>query len=119
MTLRTAARQDHHAFDIVAELPDIPGPDVGLQYRHRILADLAFRQACGGRYLIHEIVDQFRDVLAAFRQRRDADRHHRQAMIEILAETTGGNLLFRLRAVEEMMRTSTWTLVVPPARWNV
>jgi len=39
---------------------------MGLQYRHRILADLPLRQSCRRRYLIHEVVDQFRNVLAAF-----------------------------------------------------
>jgi hypothetical protein len=57
--------------------------------------------------LVHEIVDQLGNVLAPLGQRRHADRHHRQPVIEILAEAPFGDLSSRLRAVEEMMRTST------------
>src|SRR5207245_227340 len=89
---RSAARQDHDAFDIVAKLPDISGPDMRLQYRHRVLTDLAFRQSGRDRNLIHEIINQFGDILAALRQRRHADRHHRKPMIEILAEAAFGDL---------------------------
>ncbi len=67
-----------------------------MQYRHRVLADLAFRQAGVGRNLIHEIVDQFGDVLAPLRQRRDADRHYRQPVIEIFAEPARGDLFFQV-----------------------
>src|SRR3954470_18500445 len=93
---RTTAGQNHHALDIVAELADVAGPDVRLQHRHRVLADLAFRQAGRRRYLVHEIVDQFRDVLAAFRQRRHADRHHREAVVEILPEAALRDLLLEV-----------------------
>src|SRR5712664_1211622 len=94
--LRTAARQDHDALDIVAKLPDVSGPDMRLQYRHRILADLAFWQAGRDRDLVHEIVDQFGNVLPALRQWRHADRHHGKPMIEIFAESPLGNLLFQI-----------------------
>ena len=36
--------------------------------------------------------DQFRDVFAPLGQRRHADRHHRQAVKEVLAELAGGDL---------------------------
>src|SRR4051812_5239127 len=64
---RTAARQNHDTLDIVAKLPDVSRPDVRLQYRHRILPDLAFRQTRRDRYLVHEITDQFGNILAALR----------------------------------------------------
>src|SRR6185312_14229479 len=94
--LRTAARQDHDPLDVVAQLPDVSGPDMGLQDRHGILPDLALRQAGRGRDLVHEIVYQFGDVLATFREWRYPDRHHRQPVIEILAETSLGDLLFQI-----------------------
>ena len=50
---------------------------------------------------------QVGNVLAPFGQRRHADRHHREAVIEILAEAAGGDLASRLRLVDETMRTST------------
>src|SRR6185312_8486321 len=93
---RTTAGQNHDALDIVAELADVAGPHMRLQYRHRILADLPLRQAGRRRYLVHEIVNQFRDVLAAFRQRRNADRHHRQPVVEILTESPFGNLFLQV-----------------------
>jgi hypothetical protein len=67
-----------------------------LQYRHRILSDLAFRQSGRDRDLIHEIVDQFGNILAALRQRRYANRHHRQPMVKILTEPPFGDLLFQI-----------------------
>src|SRR5205823_7334008 len=60
---RPAARQNHDSLDIVAELSDVSGPDVGLQYCHRVLAYLAFRYSRSHRNLIHELVDQLWNVL--------------------------------------------------------
>ncbi len=48
------------------------------------------------RDLVHEMLDQLGNVLAPLRQRRHADRHHRQAMIEVLAETALGDLGFEV-----------------------
>ena len=94
--LRAAAGQDHHPLDIVAQLADVARPDMRLQHRHRVLADLPLRQAGRERDLVHEIVDQFGNVLAPLRQRRHPDRHHRQPVIEILAEAALGDLLFEV-----------------------
>ena len=43
--IRLAARQDHQPLDVVAQLAHIAGPVMRLQHRHRVVADLALRQA--------------------------------------------------------------------------
>ena len=78
--------QNHQPFDIVAQLPDVAGPVMRLQHGHRIVADVALGQAGDLRNLRHEIFDELGNVLAPLGQRRHADRHDRQPMIEILAE---------------------------------
>ena len=65
---------------------------MGLQHCHGIIADLARRQSAGGRQAAHEVIDQHRNVIAAFGQRGDAHRHHIQAMIQVFAETPGFSL---------------------------
>ncbi len=117
--VRVAAGEDHQPLDVVAQLAHVARPVVRLQHGHRVLADAALRQAGRLRDLVHEIVDQLGNVLAPLGQRRHADRHHRQAVIEILAEAAVGDLRLEIAAVEETMRTSTDTLAVPPTRWNV
>ena len=60
----STAGQDHHPLDVVAQLADVARPDMRLQHRHRVLADLTLRQTGGERNLIHEVLDQFGNVLA-------------------------------------------------------
>src|SRR5260221_434759 len=45
-----------------------------------------------GAELAREVLDQQRDVLAALAQRRQAQHHDREPMIEIVAEATGVDL---------------------------
>ena len=87
-----AAGEDHQPLDVVAQLADVARPVVRLQHRHGVVADLALRQAGRLRNLLHEIVDEIGNVLAPLGQRRHADRHHRQPVIEVLAEAAGGDL---------------------------
>ena len=63
-----AARQDQQPFDIVAQLPHIARPVVGLQHGHRVVADAARLDAGLRRDLLHEMIDQEGDVLAPLRQ---------------------------------------------------
>ena len=67
-----------------------------LQHRHCVFADPPLRQACRCGNLIHEIFDQFRNILAPLRERRYADRHDRQPVIEVFAEFSFGNLGFEI-----------------------
>ena len=91
-----AAGQNHQPLDIVAQLAHVARPVVRLQHRHGVLADAPLGQAGRLRNLVHEIVDQVGDVLAPLGQRRHADRHHRQAVIEVLAEFSVGDLRFEI-----------------------
>ena len=52
----------------------------------------ADRQAGRVRDLVHEVLNELRDVLAPLGQRRHAQRDDRQAMIEVLAEFARGDL---------------------------
>src|SRR5689334_24571872 len=91
-----AGRENHHPLNIVAQLPDVAGPDMRLQHGHRILPDLTLWQAGRRGNLVHEIVDQFRNVLAALGERRYANRYDRQAVIKVLTEAAGGDFLFEV-----------------------
>ena len=42
-----------------------------------------------------EVARQRRDVLAAFAQRRQVDRHHVEAIVQVVAETAGLDLVFQ------------------------
>ena len=46
--------------------------------------------------LLDEVLDQERDVARALAQRRQADRHHVQAVVEILAKGAGRDLLLQI-----------------------
>ena len=59
---------------------------MGLQDRHGVIADGAHGQAARGRQPLHKVADKNRDIVAAFGQRRDAHRHHVQAVIQVFAE---------------------------------
>ena len=91
-----------------------------LQHGHRIVADAAL---AAGRSRRETCVDEMRDqlghVLAPLGKRRHAERHHAQAVEQVLAEAPlrrsprSGRARSRRRT-----RTSTCTLVAPPTRWK-
>ena len=88
-----AKREDHQALDVVAQLADVPGPVVRLQHRHGVDADLARRHAHAVRGEFEEILDELWNVLAPLSKRRHPDRHHRQAVEQVLAEPPLGDRL--------------------------
>ncbi len=96
--LRVAPGQDHQPLHVVAQLAHVAGPVVRLQHGHGVLADEPARQAGAERDLLHEIFDQQRDVLATLGQRRHPDRHHGEAVVEVLAELAGRDLRFDVAA---------------------
>ena len=71
---------------LLLQLAHVAGPVVRLQHGDRVLADAARREARGLRELAHEVLDEIGDVLAPLGETRHAQRHHVQAVIEILAE---------------------------------
>ncbi|MNE84692.1 hypothetical protein D3C80_1816240 [compost metagenome] len=60
---------------------------MNLEHGQGVVRDPPVRQPLRGRQVVDEILDQFGDVLAPLRQRRHADRHHVQAMEQVLAES--------------------------------
>ncbi len=52
----------------------LPGQSLQLQHRQRILGDAALRHAGGGGHAVHEIIDQFGNVLAPLGERGHAHR---------------------------------------------
>ena len=79
-------RQDQQPLDDIAQLPDVARPVVALQRGQRVLADRPRRQAGGIGDPLQEVGGELGDVLAALAERRHAQRHHIQAMIQLLAE---------------------------------
>ena len=114
-----AARQDQQPLDVVAQLADVARPVVRLQHGHGVVADGALRQAGRLGDLLDEMVDQL--GMSSRRSARPGtrERHHVQAVEQVLAERPSAISRSRSRAVDEMMRTSTCTLVAPPTRWKV
>ena len=63
-----AAGENHQPLHVVAQLPHIAGPVMGLQHRHGVVADAPFRQAGRLGNLLHEMLDQLGHVLAPLGQ---------------------------------------------------
>ncbi len=114
--IRVARGEDQEPLDVVAQLAHIARPVVRLQHGKRIVGDATAGEARGLRDVLEEELDQFRHVLAPLGERGHADRHHAEPVVEVLAEAPSAISFSRLRAVEEMMRTSTDTRVDPPTR---
>ena len=64
-----------------------------LQRVDRLGGEADARHAVLARDALEEILGEQRDVLAALTQRRDADFHHVEAVVEVLTETTGSHFL--------------------------
>src|SRR5690606_26833456 len=81
-----APRQDHGALDDVLQLADIPRPVVALQQRGLLPRERERRVAELLAGALEEMACELHDVVAALAQRRDVDREHAEAIVEILAE---------------------------------
>src|ERR1700741_893173 len=91
-----AGLQGHSAFHGVFKFPNISGPIIGFETRHRLRGDWLNR-------LFHRLPETFEEmagkegnVLAALAQRRNQYRNYAEAIIEILPDTPLGNLLFEV-----------------------
>ena len=79
-------RQHDGALDGVFQLTDIAGPGVIQQAAFGFGRDSFDGAAAAGRGAVEEILGQRRDVAGSLAQRRHAERHHIQAVVEIRAE---------------------------------
>ena len=93
---RIPRSHDQKPIDDIAQLPHIARPAVGLQRGQRVFAELAWRNARRLGAALHEMARELRNVFAPLAQRRHADRHDAQAIEQILAEATGGDLARQL-----------------------
>ena len=118
-----ARREDDRPLDDVPQLADVARPVIGLERGHRV-----GRRRCGvgtpllGGVARGEMADELGNVLAPLGERRQVHRNDVQPVIEILAEPAGGDLLGKIREVEETTRMSTLTMRWPPTRvklWSV
>jgi hypothetical protein len=71
-----ACGHDHQALDRVAQLADVAAPAIALQRVHRRRVEAPRLQIVLIAGEPGEVLDQQRDVLAAFPQRRHDDRNH-------------------------------------------
>ncbi len=77
---------------------------------------------CGAQLLRvarREVLGEHGDVLGALAQRRDLDRHHVQAVEQVLAEAALAHVRSRSRCVAATMRTSTFSARLPPTRGDL
>ena len=72
--------QQHHALHYVAQCTDISRPRVILQRGDGIGREGNRLPTVLRAYLAGEVLDQRRDIFAAFTQRRQNQRHHVDAM---------------------------------------
>src|SRR6185437_10817556 len=85
--LRSSLAEREGAFDDVLELTDVAGPRVRHQAPHGFLRHRhRSRRRLLGADLLQEMLDEERDVLAAFAQRRELHGDDVQPVIEVLAE---------------------------------
>src|SRR5580700_4862259 len=81
-----AIRKDHRAFEYVAELAYVPRPRLALQPCLRgVIEPQRWRPPRRGREPREERLCQRHDVLAPLAKRRQPNREHGEAVIEILA----------------------------------
>ena len=85
----------------------LPGHVMLLQRLHDALRHLGDAAAEIALMALDEEPDERRDVLAAFAQRRQADRKHAQAIVEVGAESPARDGGSRSRCVAAITRTST------------
>ena len=83
-------RQQGQPVDEIAQLADIAAPGLLRQLRGSGIAQAAARQPFPGR-LLQEMPGQRGNVIAAFAQRRQGDRHHVEPVKQVFAEQPGGN----------------------------
>ena len=112
-----ARGQRHAALDDVLELAHVPRPVVVGEGHARPAREPAHVLLELPRVLAHEVGGQVGHVRLPLAQRRHADRHHVQPVVEILAERArpGWPVAGRM-LVAAMTRTSTWIVRVPPRR---
>src|SRR5438046_2339733 len=76
--------EQHRALDHVRELADVAGPRVLQQAPQGILREAGRRLAGLLTVFPEEMLEQNRDVVAPLAERREGDRDHGQAVVEIL-----------------------------------
>src|SRR5262245_38407147 len=84
---RRAGRQDDGALQHVFQLADVARPGVLLKPPHRPPADAVQALADPRRELVHQEVDEQRDVVLPLAQRRQADGEDVEAVVQVLAES--------------------------------
>ena len=83
---RGAGGQHDGALDRVLQLPHVARPVIALERRDHPVFDRLDRLAAPGRMLVDEVLHQHRNVLGTLAKRRHGDRHHVQAVEEIVLE---------------------------------
>src|SRR5213594_539444 len=81
-----APREDDRTVQHVLQLAHVARPVVARQHLERARRHAAHVAVALARRLTHEVLDQVRDVLPPLAERRHADRHDVQAIVEVLAE---------------------------------
>ena len=91
-----AARERDGALDAVLELADVPGPRVVHQQHHRLVGDVRDRLLVAFGVVTEEVLGEERNVLAPLAQGRERNRHHLQAVEEVLAKAAATHQLLEI-----------------------
>src|SRR6185295_11134421 len=88
---RLAGRPDHRSLDDVLELANVPGPRITLQRVHHRLWHLRDLAAQLTLVAVDEEPHQPRDVLRPVSKRRQVNRIHTQAIVQVSPKRSGGD----------------------------
>ena len=88
--------QDKRPFDDIPQLADVARPIVRLEGSDCFFGDCGRRNPAVGRNPREEMIDELGDVFTSLLQRRQFHRDHIQAIEQILAKTTGGDLVLEI-----------------------
>src|SRR5690606_37210249 len=90
------ARQDHRSLADVFQLANVSRPVVPLEQRRLLLRQRERRVTELLACPLEEMARELHDVVAALAERRNVDREYAQAIVEVLAEASRGDLLLEI-----------------------
>ncbi len=88
---------DHDALDCVSQFAHVAGPWIRFEHRQHFGREL-FRDVARVLFvvLLNKVLGQWQNIFATIAQWRQLDRHHRETIIKIFAESSLSNSFFQI-----------------------
>jgi len=113
-----SAAQDHRSFNNILQLADISRPWIRLAPLQRTLVDFANLFPHFLRVPFHEVLDQHRNILRPFAERRHLNRENVKPVKQVGSKRSAAMAAVKSRLVAAMTRTSVGIIRLPPTRSN-